>query len=111
MIAPDDADTIPCAPRLALQTVCQQCHTDPPLNGAPFPLIRRSDIVRQTDDGEVRLLMIDQLEVGRMPLWPTTIEYNAREALLDWLHAGAPAEAPHACAARVADGGAEVTEP
>ncbi|HVH42756.1 MAG TPA: hypothetical protein VM925_10445 [Labilithrix sp.] len=105
MIEPDDEDTIPCGPRLVLQTVCQKCHQKPPVNGAPFPLVRRSDIVRVTPDGEVRALMIEQMEVGRMPLSPETIDYNSRETLLDWLHAGAPAESPHSC--EDADGGAD----
>lgn len=96
-IEPNDADTIPCGPRRVLQKVCQQCHQKPPVNGAPFPLVTRSDIVRVGRDGEIRQLMIEQLEVGRMPLAPTTIDYDSRELLLDWLHAGAPAEPRRSC--------------
>jgi hypothetical protein len=97
MIQPDDENEIPCGPRRVLQTVCQHCHRNPPINGAPFPLVRYSDIVRQTPDGEIRVRMIEQLEVGRMPMAPVTIDYLSRETLLDWLHAGAPREAPHEC--------------
>ncbi len=96
-IEPDDANTIPCGPRRVLQAVCQRCHQKPPINGAPFPLVTRSNIVRKSPDGEVRQLMIDQIEVGLMPLAPVTIDYNDRETLLDWLRAGAPAEPPHTC--------------
>jgi hypothetical protein len=96
-IEPDDTDTIPCGPRLVLQSICQRCHTKPPAHGAPFPLVTRSNIVRIGPDGEIRLLMIEQLEMGRMPLTPVTIDYDSRETLLDWLHVGAPAEAPRSC--------------
>lgn len=96
-VEPNDADTIPCGPRRVLQEICQQCHQKPPVNGAPFPLVTRSNIVRVGPDGEIRRLMIEQLEVGRMPLAPVTIDYNSREILLDWLHAGAPAEPRQSC--------------
>src|SRR5262245_46344655 len=45
---PDDESGIPCAARAVLQTVCQQCHARPHLlHGAPFPLVRRSDILAE----------------------------------------------------------------
>ncbi len=96
----DDEDTIPCAPRVVLQRICQQCHTQPPRNGAPFPLVTRSNILRVGPDGEIRKLMIEQIEAGYMPLSPVKIDYDSRETLLSWLSAGAPAEAPHACDAK-----------
>jgi mono/diheme cytochrome c family protein len=101
---PDDTDAIPCGPRLVLQTVCQRCHQRPPIRGAPFPLVTRSNIVRIGPDGEIRLLMIQQLETKRMPLVPETIEDDARATLLEWLHAGAPAASPSSC--ETADAGA-----
>ncbi|HKQ69925.1 MAG TPA: hypothetical protein VJT73_11330 [Polyangiaceae bacterium] len=94
----EGSDRIPCEPRSILQGVCQKCHTQPLLNGAPFPLIDRSDIVRIQKDGvEVRAAMIAQLETGRMPLTPETIDDVSRGQLLNWLRAGAPAEPPHSC--------------
>jgi hypothetical protein len=96
-VEPDDADRIPCGPRRVLQAVCQQCHQDPPTGGAPFPLVTRSNIVRVSPDGEIRELMIQQLEAGRMPLSPVTIDYDSRLTLLDWLQAGAPAEERQSC--------------
>jgi hypothetical protein len=94
---PDDTDAIPCAPRLVLQTVCQKCHQRPPIRGAPFPLVTRSNIVRVGPDGEIRQLMIQQLEAKRMPLAPETIDDDSRATLLDWLRAGAPAESSTTC--------------
>jgi hypothetical protein len=93
----DDEDQIPCEPRHVLENVCQRCHRNPPIRGAPFPLVTRSNIVRSTPDGQIRELMIEQLQVRRMPLSPETIEPEQRETLLAWLRAGAPAVAPTAC--------------
>ena len=93
----DDPDEIPCEPRLVLQTVCQHCHALPPRNGAPFPLVRSSDVLATRSGMVVRDLMIQQLEAKRMPLSPVTIDPEAREVLLDWLRAGAPAVTPRQC--------------
>lgn len=93
----EDSDTIPCAPRLVLQSVCQRCHRRPPIRGAPFPLVTRSDIVRRTSDGEIRELMIEQLTARRMPLSPETIDEASRATLLAWLEDGAPADPAHDC--------------
>ena len=89
-----DADTIPCAPRAVLVAVCQQCHTRPPRNGAPFALVNRSDIV---SDDAIRLDMIAQLESEHMPLPPVTIEDTDRAVLLEWLEGGAPAVPATSC--------------
>jgi len=113
----DDSDTIPCEPRLVLQSICQRCHRRPPLNGAPFPLVTYTNIVRVTPDGQIRQLMIQQLEARRMPLAPVTIPPAARETLLAWLRAGAPAALPSSCAieedakAPDADARADAEEP
>jgi hypothetical protein len=94
----EDTDEIPCAPRVVLETICQRCHALRPRGGAPFPLVRRSDVVARVYQGSiVRELMIAELEAGRMPLRPVTIEPEPREALLGWLRAGAPAVSARSC--------------
>lgn len=104
----EDALEIPCEPRSVLQTVCQQCHSLPPKNGAPFALVRRSDVIGVRSGVVVRELMIQQLEAHRMPLTPVTIDPEARTVLLDWLRAGAPAVTPSEChEAPPDDGGPE----
>jgi hypothetical protein len=104
----DDENRIPCAPRAVLQTVCQQCHTRPTKNGAPFPLQRLSDIM-QTRDGElIRDDMIAQLESGRMPLSPVTISATDKATLLTWLHSGAPATEATDC---TGDAGSDASTP
>lgn len=96
-LAQDEAD-IPCAPRHVLQTICQQCHTKPQKNGAPFPLINRSDVVDNVYGGVVvRELMIEMVEAGRMPLSPVTISDDDKATLLAWLHAGAPIDHHETC--------------
>jgi hypothetical protein len=99
----EDRVEIPCEPRLVLQTTCQRCHSLPPQNGAPFPLVRRSDVLASREGTVVRELMIQQLEAGRMPLTPVTMEAEAREVLLEWLRAGAPPVTPRQC--EPSDGG------
>lgn len=103
----EDADEIPCEPRRVLQTVCQQCHSLPPQNGAPFSLVRRADIVATRSGVVVRELMIQQLDAWRMPLTPVTMSSVDREVLLEWLRAGAPATTPRDCTDTADDGGAD----
>jgi uncharacterized membrane protein len=93
----DDSDEIPCEPRAVLEAICQQCHALTPKNGAPFPLVRRSDVLATRDGTPVRELMIQQLEAGRMPLAPVTIAPEARAVLLAWLEAGSPLVTPREC--------------
>lgn len=106
----NDANQIPCAPRQVLQTICQQCHTRPMKNGAPFPLINRSDILATRDKQIIRDLMIQQVESGRMPLKPVTIDDASRQALLEWLKAGAPAVSPQTCEDAGTDAGPDVVD-
>jgi hypothetical protein len=103
----EDANEIPCDVRTVLETVCQQCHALSPRGGAPFPLVRRSDVLGLRAGAVVRDLMIQQLDARRMPLTPVTIEPAAREVLLGWLRAGAPAVTPRACDGEVVDGGTD----
>jgi hypothetical protein len=106
---PDDENLIPCEPRAVLQTVCQQCHTRPTTkNGAPFPIVRHSDILAVRSGGggaTVRDRMIDQLRAGRMPLAPATIEPTQKTMLLTWLEEGAPTVEATDCQTDGGDGG------
>lgn len=94
---PADEDAIPCEPRHVLQVVCQQCHSRPTKNDAPFSLVNLSDVLVTRSGSIVRDLMIAQLEAQRMPLAPVTIADDQRAVLLDWLHAGAPATTTTSC--------------
>ena len=93
----DDSNEIPCAPRLVLQTICQQCHTRPTKNSAPFPLQRLSDVLALYDGQVIRDDMIAELEANRMPLPPVTIEPADKATLLSWLRSGAPSVEATSC--------------
>jgi hypothetical protein len=82
-----DEGLIPCGPRTVLRSVCQRCHQNPPIRGAPFPLVTRSNIARSN----IRERMIAQLTQRRMPARPETIDETSRSTLLEWLEQGAPA--------------------
>ncbi len=107
-----DENEIPCGPRIVLQAICQECHTRPTKNGAPFPLVNRSDVFAPRAGTVVRLMMIEQLEAGRMPLSPVTINAEDKKTLLEWLESGAPAVSPRRCEPDAEDAGsdAEVTD-
>jgi hypothetical protein len=82
-----------CQAEIVLRTVCQRCHTEPPLNGAPFPLITYADTQQPFDAGKRRWeRMREVVESGFMPLRssrldppvvPLTCEEKA--TLLGWL--------------------------
>lgn len=97
VVAVDDSTQIPCGPRDVLRTVCQQCHARVPLNGAPFPLVTRTDILTTRPGGIARDLMIAQLQAKRMPLPPVTIDDDQRATLLAWLQEGALPVTSQAC--------------
>ena len=89
--------SIPCEPRLVLETVCQQCHTQPMTSGAPFPLRDIDDVQRERDGEPIYTRMIEQLDRRRMPLPPATSTDEQRDVLLAWLRDGAPGVSPRTC--------------
>jgi hypothetical protein len=96
----NDSNEIPCPPRRVLTTICQQCHTRPETkNGAPFPLVYRSDIIvkRGASGTLIRELMVAQLKAGTMPYPPVTITETDKATLLSWLSAGAFPVEPQEC--------------
>lgn len=105
----EDESEIPCAPRRVLQTVCQRCHMSPMQNGAPFPLVNRSDVVERTYGNRVvRDVMLEEVKAGRMPLRPVEIGIEDKEVLIRWLEDGAPAVPSDTCLDAGADARSEV---
>jgi hypothetical protein len=84
------AGEIPCAPRAVLQAVCQNCHTDPPRNGAPFSQLTYQDIDAELDGETVWSRMRRAVRDGRMPLAPYELTAEQSTVLLEWLDADAP---------------------
>jgi hypothetical protein len=88
---------IPCDPKRVLETVCQTCHSAPPQNSAPFPLVTYDDthVVNAITNGKpIWHYMLSAVQSGLMPLTPVQINAGDRDALLAWLNAGAPARTP-----------------
>jgi uncharacterized membrane protein len=95
------AGDLPCDVEHVLVTVCQHCHTSPPRNEAPFPLVTYADTQVTMSGHPVWTFMLVVLESERMPLPPVQIEPRDRATLLAWLRAGAPAASGKSnCAAR-----------
>src|SRR6266700_1217752 len=69
---PDPDIPLPCDVQGVLQDVCQHCHTKPPQNGAPFPLITGADTRRPFsgapyDNAPIWQVMGDAVDAGVMP--------------------------------------------
>jgi hypothetical protein len=82
---------IPCDPNRVLQNVCQHCHSAPPQNGAPFPLVTYEDTQALASGVPLWKFMRAVVQSGAMPLPPVQIDPAQRDLLLAWFDAGAPA--------------------
>jgi hypothetical protein len=94
---------LPCDVEVILANVCQYCHTSPPRNGAPFPLVTYSDTQAQIDGRPVYEYMETALAMGRMPLPPMSLTAKERATLIAWAADGGPRRATVSCA--IGDGG------
>jgi hypothetical protein len=86
----------PCDVSRIIQAKCERCHSDPPENGAPFPLLSWEDTQKPYGRVLVHDAMLVAVESGFMPL--TELELSPpvedlttseRTDLLSWLRAGA----------------------
>jgi hypothetical protein len=96
------AAQIPCNPGRVLKAVCQKCHSSPPQNMAPFPLVTYADThaIDGPSGKPIWSFMFDAVSKNVMPLPPVMISPGDRQVLLDWLSAGAPAaQASDSCTA------------
>jgi len=66
----------------AAYSVCRNCHVDPPLNGAPMPLLTLLDLQTNAD------AEIEAVSTGRMPAAGTLTQAEATR-MLGWLITGA----------------------
>jgi uncharacterized membrane protein len=90
----------PCNVEKAMKAKCHTCHTDPPMNGAPFSLLEYADT--QADYGQglkiwevmKRAIESDFMPLACSPTGPLTPE--EKTTMLTWLGDGAPA-APTKC--------------
>jgi uncharacterized membrane protein len=87
-----------------LEAKCQRCHSDPPINAAPFPLLSYDDTQGQSGSQRVEALHA-AISTGFMP--PTNFQLEPpveplsceeKRTLLAWLDEGAPAPGAESCA-------------
>ena len=100
-----------CQAEKVLHEVCQRCHQDPPLNGAPFPIVTYEDTQQPFEPGKLRWQRMQEVvESGFMPLRglrldppvePLTCEQKS--TLLGWLGQCAQPEGGTDCSARDAE--------
>jgi hypothetical protein len=100
-----------CQAEKVLHEVCQRCHQNPPLHGAPFPLVTYQDTQEPFGPGKLRWQRMEEVvESGFMPLRgllmdppvePLTCEQKS--TLLGWLAQCAQPEGGTDCSARDAE--------
>ena len=87
-----------CQALAVLEPVCQRCHQDPPLHGAPFPLLTYENTQGPYFGSDVKIweVMQDVVASGYMPATFTDIEppvepltCEQKTTLLGWLEQGA----------------------
>lgn len=85
-----------CQVRTVLEHKCQRCHTDPPENGAPFPLVDYED-TQVLDRAEnprfermVAAIVSDYMPATWLKLEPPVegLTDNERAVILDWAAEG-----------------------
>jgi cytochrome c551/c552 len=106
---------LPCDVATVMVSHCQQCHADPPLYGAPMPLVTWEDLhapAKSDASKQVYELVGTRIhdDAAPMPQPPNPRLSAADTATLDsWVAAGAPAGAAGdaQCGQPLADGGAD----
>jgi uncharacterized membrane protein len=86
-----------CEALRVIEAKCQRCHSDPPVNGAPYPFVVYEDTQRKTSQGTP---IWERMELavasGSMPYMYSTLDPPVEDltaveeqTLLDWFDAGA----------------------
>lgn len=84
----------PCEIETIIQDKCQRCHQDPPLKGAPFPLLTYENTQADYVKKHIYERMAKAIETNFMPLTPPKLDAAEKETMLAWLCACAPPAAP-----------------
>ncbi len=82
---------VPCDVSAVFANVCQNCHSEPPTNDAPFALVSYQNIKSEAAaiDGAV--------STGQMPKAPYSLSVAEKMTLLSWIEAGAHGVPVAAC--------------
>ena len=87
---------IPCAVQMVFQTRCQSCHSAPPVNGAPMPLVTLADMRSPALSNKmvtVAQMASDRMNSATSPMPPrgaTPATAAEIKTVTDWVTAGAP---------------------
>lgn len=81
---------LPCDVEAVLKAKCHSCHSSPPTNGAPFPLLTQADFLAPYFASTVRVQAIAAIRDDVMPLNGPPLPANEKELMLNWLDAGVP---------------------
>jgi uncharacterized membrane protein len=85
------AGQLPCEVERVLRARCQECHTAPPKNGAPFPLLTYANTQADYFGKPIYERMRVAIDTDFMPLAPREKLSDAdRAVMLEWIDAGAP---------------------
>lgn len=89
------AERLPCKVETVLVKRCQECHTSPLANGAPFPLLTYANTQAEYFGTPIYERMGVAIETDFMPLDPREkLPPDERATMLDWIADGAPPAAP-----------------
>lgn len=96
-----------CQAEIILRTVCQKCHADPPMHGAPFPLVTYQDTQEVFDrvNGTLRwqrmqeVVALDFMPLRGLPDVPVELlTCEEKSTLMGWLDQCARPEGGTDCA-------------
>ena len=98
-VAAPDTGELPCDVYAALQAKCASCHTDPPQEGAPFPLLTYEDAHAPYGNLKRWEVIGIAVKAGYMPLdTAPALTPEEKQVLLDWVAGCAqPAAAGEGC--------------
>jgi hypothetical protein len=95
-----------CQASAVLEQACERCHTEPPANGAPFPLVSYEDTQAPyySSGKQIWEVMRSVVRSGFMPMRPAALmppveplTCEQKSTLLGWLDQGAKLEGPPTC--------------
>ncbi|MDP3158312.1 MAG: hypothetical protein Q8N23_36905 [Archangium sp.] len=81
---------IPCEVDALLTARCRVCHSNPPTQYAPFPLVTQADFQRPFGGSTVAERAVGAVESDFMPLNATPLNSAEKTLLIGWLDAGVP---------------------
>ncbi|HPF11284.1 MAG TPA: hypothetical protein PKW08_12510 [Flavobacteriaceae bacterium] len=71
--------------KFVFETICQQCHTNPPQNGAPMPLVTFQNVREAVlTRGLLERISRDESDPGLMPFGGPKLPQNIIDLIFQW---------------------------